>query len=216
MQLTKRQKKIAEIVKNEQPITGEKIARKLQVTRSALRGDLAVLLSGEILTARRHLGYYYVGGGEDPVQEKISRLMIRDYMSEPVVVSSDSDVDSAIYRLFTEDTGTLFVGSKENIIGIVSRKDLIKSAMGRDDLSKMPISMVMTPRSKMIYAKPEDTVLTAAEKLLKFEVDCLPVGHMLTDPESGEERFEVEGRVSKTNIVRIFVCLGDKKTNHEA
>jgi CBS domain-containing protein len=213
MQLTKRQKKIAEIVKNEQPITGEKIARKLQVTRSALRGDLAVLLSGEILTARRHLGYYYVGGGEDPVQEKISNLMVRDYMSEPVVVSSDSDVDSAIYRLFTEDIGTLFVGSKTNIIGIVSRKDLIKSAMGRDDLSKMPISMVMTPRSKIIYVKPEDTILKAAEKLLKYEVDCLPVGRIFSDPDTGEERFAVEGRVSKTNIVKIFVCLGRRKAD---
>ena len=107
MQLTERQKRIAEIVKNEQPITGEKIARRLQVTRSALRGDLAVLLSGQILSARRHLGYYYVGGGEDPVQEKLASLRIRDYMSEPIVVRSDSDVDSAIYRLFTEDIGTL-------------------------------------------------------------------------------------------------------------
>ena len=209
MQLTERQKRIAEIVKKEQPITGEKIARKLQVTRSALRGDLAVLLSGQILSARRHLGYYYVGGGEDPVQEKLASLCIRDYMSEPIVVRADSDVDSAIYRLFTEDIGTLFVGTPEDVIGVVSRKDLIKSAMGRDDLSKMPISMVMTPRTKIVYAGPEDTVLSAAEKLLRDEVDCLPIGTVHTD--DGEEKFSVVGRLSKTNIVKIFVALGEKR-----
>ena len=179
------------------------------MTRSALRGDLAVLLSGQILSARRHLGYYYVGGGEDPVQEKLASLCIRDYMSEPIVVRADSDVDSAIYRLFTEDIGTLFVGTPEDVIGVVSRKDLIKSAMGRDDLSKMPISMVMTPRTKIVYAGPEDTVLSAAEKLLRYEVDCLPIGTVHTD--DGEERFSVVGRLSKTNIVKIFVALGEKR-----
>ena len=132
-------------------------------------------------------------------------------MSEPIVVRSDSDVDSAIYRLFTEDIGTLFVGTPEDVIGVVSRKDLIKSAMGRDDLSKMPISMVMTPRTKIVFADPEDTVLSAAEKLLHSEVDCLPIGTIHRDEDSGDEKFSVVGRLSKTNIVKIFVALGEKQ-----
>ena len=73
----------------------------------------------------------------------------------------------------------------------------------------MPISMVMTPRTKIVYAGPEDTVLSAAEKLLRYEVDCLPIGTVHTD--DGEERFSVVGRLSKTNIVKIFVALGEKR-----
>ncbi len=44
MQLTSRQKEIARIIRENEPITGETIAERLNVTRSALRGDLAVLL----------------------------------------------------------------------------------------------------------------------------------------------------------------------------
>ena len=53
MQLTSRQKEITRIVRENGPITGEMIAERLHVTRSALRGDLAVLLSGEVIAARR-------------------------------------------------------------------------------------------------------------------------------------------------------------------
>ena len=55
MRLTERQKEITDIVRENGPITGEQIAERLHVTRSALRGDLAVLLSGEIIAARRRL-----------------------------------------------------------------------------------------------------------------------------------------------------------------
>ena len=55
MRLTERQKEITDIVRENGPITGEQIAERLHVTRSALRGDLAVLLSGEIIAARRRI-----------------------------------------------------------------------------------------------------------------------------------------------------------------
>ena len=71
MRLTERQKEITDIVRENGPITGEQIAERLHVTRSALRGDLAVLLSGEIIAARRRLGYYYLGGGEDPADTEM-------------------------------------------------------------------------------------------------------------------------------------------------
>ena len=40
--LSNRQKRIAEIVRQDGPITGEHIAERLNVTRAALRSDLAV------------------------------------------------------------------------------------------------------------------------------------------------------------------------------
>lgn len=74
--------------------------------------------------------------------------------------------------------------------------------MGRDDLAKVPISMVMTSRSKMIYAEPKEDLVSIAQKMMDYEVDCLPVG---TFKNVGNDRkFVLIGRVSKTNITRLF------------
>ena len=197
MQLTGRQQEITRIVRENGPITGEMIAQRLHVTRSALRGDLAVLLSGEVIAARRRLGYYYLGGGEDPAAAEIRSCTAEDCMSRPILVGAESNAYDAAVLLFTEDIGTQ---------GVVSRKDLLKAAMGRDDLAKVPISMVMTSRSKMIYAEPKEDLVSIAQKMMDYEVDCLPVG---TFKNVGNDRkFVLIGRVSKTNITRLFLELG--------
>lgn len=203
MQFTSRQKEITRIVKENGPITGEQIAERLHVTRSALRGDLAVLLSGEIISARRRLGYFYRGGGEDPAAEAIQSCTASSCMSKPVMVSADASAYDAAVLLFTEDIGTIFIGTEDDVQGVVSRKDLLKSAMGREDLSKVPISMVMTGRSKMIYAEPDETMVDVAQKLIDYEVDCLPV---VTVTEG--KKYALAGRISKTNITRLFLKLG--------
>lgn len=206
MQLTDRQKEITRIVREDGPITGEMIAAKLHVTRSALRGDLAVLLSGEVIAARRRLGYYYLGGGTDPAASEIRKCIVDDCMSRPVLVGSDANAYDAAVLLFTEDIGTIFVGEEDNLLGVVSRKDLLKAAMGREGLQQMPISMVMTPRSKMIYAEQGEEMLGVAQKLIDYEVDCLPV--VRVEDRDGEKRFKLLGRISKTNITRLFLELG--------
>ena len=196
MQLTGRQQEITRIVRENGPITGEMIAQRLHVTRSALRGDLAVLLSGEVI----------LGGGEDPAAAEIRSCTAEDCMSRPILVGAESNAYDAAVLLFTEDIGTLFVGKKDDIQGVVSRKDLLKAAMGRDDLAKVPISMVMTSRSKMIYAEPKEDLVSIAQKMMDYEVDCLPVG---TFKNVGNDRkFVLIGRVSKTNITRLFLELG--------
>ena len=57
--LSNRQKQIAEIVRLDGPITGEHIAERLNVTRAALRSDLAILVMGGILDALPNVGYFY-------------------------------------------------------------------------------------------------------------------------------------------------------------
>ena len=59
--LSNRQKQIAEIVRLDGPITGEHIAERLNVTRAALRSDLAILVLGGILDARTNFGFFYFG-----------------------------------------------------------------------------------------------------------------------------------------------------------
>lgn len=92
------------------------------------------------------------------------------------------------------------------MLGVVSRKDLLKTAMGREDMAKVPISMVMTSRSKMIYAEPDEDMVSIAQKLIDYEIDCLPVG--VFHNVNGERKFKLKGRISKTNITRLFLELG--------
>ena len=52
VKLSKRQEQIAQIVREEGPVTGSAIAEHLEVTRSALRSDLSVLTMLGVLDAR--------------------------------------------------------------------------------------------------------------------------------------------------------------------
>ncbi|WP_201030809.1 helix-turn-helix domain-containing protein, partial [Streptococcus iniae] len=61
IQLSQRQEMIIAIVKKEEPITGEKIADLLHVTRAALRSDLVVLTMLGLLDAKPKVGYFYQG-----------------------------------------------------------------------------------------------------------------------------------------------------------
>ena len=67
----------------------------------------------------------------------------------------------------------------------------------------------MTSRSKMIYAEPEEDMVSISQKLIDYEIDCLPVG--LFKDVGGEKKFVLMGRISKTNITRLFLELGKGK-----
>ena len=58
MKLSKRQEEIIKLVKDGQPVTSEELAKKLGVTRAALRADLAILTMMDILEARPKVGYF--------------------------------------------------------------------------------------------------------------------------------------------------------------
>lgn len=61
IELSDRQEKIIDIVKGDQPITAESIAKQLKLTRGTLRPDLAILTMSGILDARPKVGYFYTG-----------------------------------------------------------------------------------------------------------------------------------------------------------
>nr|WP_282706944.1 CBS domain-containing protein [Natroniella acetigena] len=52
----------------------------------------------------------------------------------------------------------------------------------------------------IITVEKEDTIFQAAEKIVRYEVDTLPVVESKDDG-----KLKVIGRISKTDIVRIFV-----------
>lgn len=209
--LSNRQKRIAEIVRQNGPITGEQIAERLNVTRAALRSDLAILVMGGILDARPKVGYYYTGKNTlGMLMEEISGICVRDLQSVPVVVNQDKNAYEAVVTMFLEDVGTVFVVDERGLlVGVVSRKDLLKAAINNSsDLRELPVVMVMTPLAKIVVVEPEDSVAIAARKIIDNEIDSLPVVRKVGDE---GRNYEIVGRITKTNFTRLLVELAEGK-----
>ena len=211
IELNERQEKILDIVKNQGPITGESIAELLEVTRAALRPDLAVLTMSGYLEAKPRVGYTYkADGASNEIKKILNQYRVKDIMSMAVVVKEKSSIYDAIVTLFLEDTGTIFVLDKDNkLAGLVSRKDLLKTTLGKVDIHQVPVSVIMTRMPNVITATGEDTVVEAVKKIVEHEVDSLPVVKRFIGL-PGEESFEVVGRITKTNITRLFLDLAFK------
>jgi CBS domain-containing protein len=214
IQLTLRQKRIIEIVKEKGPITSEQIAAELSLTRATLRPDLAILTMVGILEAKPRVGYYHT---TKPlpflIGDELQQLKVKDVKSRPVVVRDDVTIYDAIVTMMLEDVGTLTVVDEGGFLaGVVSRKDLLKITLGQADIHKVPVGVIMTRFPNVISIQPEESVYEAARKMAQYEIDGLPVVVPRTIP-AGEpggpgEGLEVVGRITKTNITKIFVELG--------
>lgn len=207
MLLNERQEKIIEIVKSNTPITGEEIAKKLDLSRGTLRPDLAILTMSGILEARPKVGYFY--SGKTPLSflaEQVNTITVKEAKSMPIVLEETTSLYDAIVTMMLEDVGTVFAIDEGYLSGVISRKDLLKSAIGGTDLNKLPIGVIMTRMPNIITARDEETALSAAIKLIEHEIDSIPVVE-IEDEEN--KKYKVIGRISKTNITRLFAELGN-------
>lgn len=206
--LSDRQKEIIELVKENQPITSEQLASKLGLTRAALRPDLSILTMIGLLEARPKVGYICSQKpSEGLVYEYVKKIKVKDLMSKPVTVDEQTTVYNAIVNLFLNDVGTLFVENNGYLVGAVSRKDFLKTAIGGTDINKVPVGIIMTRMPNIIYVEPDDSAYEAAKKIIDREVDSLPVVEKVL--EEGVDKIKVIGKLSKTNITRLFVKLSE-------
>lgn len=207
IELNKRQEQILEIVKENGPITGEQIADRLNLTRATLRPDLAILTMAGFLDARPRVGYFYTGkSGVQLLTENLKKLYVKDYQSIPVVVNESISVYDAIVTMFLEDVGTLFVVDGKNLlVGVLSRKDLLRASIGKQELTTLPVNIIMTRMPNITMCLKEDLLIDVAQKLIDKQIDALPV---VKETEKG---FEVIGRVTKTNLTKALVALANNE-----
>lgn len=211
IKLTKRQEEIVQIVKEDGPITGEQIAEKLKLTRATLRPDLAILTMAGSLEARPRVGYFFNKDREKLLKaETFLDMKVSDYKGHPIVVQKSSSVYDAIVQMFLEDVGTLYaVDSEGCLAGVISRKDLLRAAIGNKNLEDLPVSVIMTRMPNIITVKPEETMLQAAKKLVQNRIDSLPVVRELNN---NPDTYEVIGRITKTTITKIYLELVEQKS----
>jgi len=210
IELSKRQQQILEIVRDVGPITGEQIADKLGLTRATLRPDLAILTMAGFLEARPRVGYFYAGKKSGQIfGDQLRKMMIREHKAVPVVINENTSVYDAIVTMFIEDVGTIFVVKDHGLlVGVVSRKDLLKVAIGKQDTHEVPVSLTMTRMPNIVTVTQDESVYEGAKKLIDYQIDSIPVVKPL---DQTGRNLEVVGRFTKTTIAKIFVELGENK-----
>ncbi|WP_303754716.1 helix-turn-helix transcriptional regulator [Enterococcus sp. S86.2] len=176
MELSQRQLAITEIVKKNQPISGEKIAEILGLSRATLRNDFSILTMTGVLQARPKVGYVYAGPiNQSETLEELLAISVREIMIPPLNISQESTIYDGITTLFMYDVGSLYVvNDAHELVGLLSRKDLLRASLNKM-IDKTPVTVVMTRLPQISTCFEDDLLLTAAEKLRTLHVDSLPV-----------------------------------------
>ena len=205
MKFSQRQEEIIKLVKEGQPITSENLAEKLGVTRAALRADLAILTMTGTLDARPKVGYVYLGRKTNgDVLENLLKIRAGDVMSKPVTVNENTMVYDAIVYLFLNDVGTLFVENNDALVGAVSRKDFLKIAIGGTDIHKVPVGVIMTRMPNIICGSRDDSAI------IEHEIDSITIVEKVKSDDGSREVIKIVGKMSKTNITKLFAGLGEE------
>ena len=190
MDLTERQKKILVMLKEKSLLSGDEIAQNLNITKSALRTDFSILTTLKLITSKQNKGYSY--------NNKCTIIKVKDCMSPQNSIDIRTSVYDAIIHLFNYDLGTLVVVENEKLVGIISRKDLLKATLNKKNIEKTPVSMIMTRMPNIVHCFEDDNIKEAIEKLIKHEIDSLPV----LRKEKG--KLSLVGRFTKTNVTKLF------------
>ena len=90
-----------------------------------------------------------------------------------------------------EDVGTLFVDRSTLLVGVVSRKDLLRASLGKQDLTSLPVNIIMTRMPNIAMCRREDSLYDIAMELIERQIDAMPV---VKDTKQG---LEVVGRITK-------------------
>ncbi|WP_135550882.1 helix-turn-helix transcriptional regulator [Paenibacillus cymbidii] len=209
---------IVELIGKRAPITGEQIAEELGVSRPTLRSDLSLLVMLGYIDAKPKVGYFpgkADAKAERPAPSHLADVLVKDVQAMPVIVRETATVNDAVVTLFMENVGNLIVADADGrLLGVVSRKDLLKVTLGNPSAAAMPISLVMTRTPNVVTVVPEDSVLEAARKMIVHQVDSLPViaPASVATPATGRtgdrgasELPEVVGRISKTTITKLLL-----------
>lgn len=177
----------------------------LGLSRPTIRSDLALLVMLGHLDAKPKVGYFpgSVESRGEPATAAFAELKVREVQSLPVVIRETATVQDAVVTLFMENVGFLIVADETNaLLGVVSRKDLLKVTLGNPGVVTMPVSFAMTRHPNIATVSPDDPVLEAGRKMIHHQVDGLPV--VVRHPDD-PQKWEVVGRITKTTLTKLMI-----------
>lgn len=198
MKLSERQEQIIQLVKDYQPVSGEKISELMDVSRATLRSDLSFLTLAGILQATPKIGYTYAGSDlETFFFFKTFDTKVNEIMIPPLLINQNTSIRDAITNLFIYDVGSLYVVDEEKLLlGVLSRKDLLRASLN-SDIDNTPVVVCMTRIPHIKVCEKNINILEAATILQDFEVDSLPVVEE-------ENHKKVIGKITKSRLLNYI------------
>lgn len=102
---------------------------------------------------------------------------VSEYMTKKVVTSAPEDPVQKIYSLIVESSFTAFpVVKKNRIVGIISRRDILKAGRIRASLESgaaVPVETLMT--KDVITVSPDEPIQGAAALMVRHDISRVPV-----------------------------------------
>jgi CBS domain-containing protein len=101
--------------------------------------------------------------------------MVKDVMtSQPMSVRSDETVVEAARRMLTEDVGSLPVVDGDQLVGMVTDRDVVLNVVAKDlDPDKVRISDICSERP--VSAQPDEPLEEALQRMASQQIRRLPV-----------------------------------------
>jgi CBS domain-containing protein len=125
-------------------------------------------------------------------------VQVADIMNRASVTESPADpLRHAATRMWNQQTGSLLVMDGDELLGIVTERDLMKAVARGDDLDATPVSAVMT--RSVLTVTPETSLHDAARHMATRWIRHLPV---VVDG-------KVLGMVSQRDLCGVLGDLGD-------
>ncbi len=209
MDFTKRQTRIINMLKQTSPLTSEKIAGNLELSVSTIRPDLRFLTSVEILNARPKVGYEFKGNQLLNFDyDHIYQTPISEILLPTTEIKASDTLQVAVGKLFLKDVGSLYVvNEKGDLVGLISRKDLLRASLNNSNVQSMMASIIMTRMPNIITMSVIQAGKLFLKLLLLHKVDSLPV------VEKQSSRHAI-GKITKNRIFQHFIEIGMKTINN--
>jgi CIC family chloride channel protein len=202
------------------PLTGMffilELTHDFNALPALLVGTVAALCVTVLLLRRSILTEKLARRGQHIAREYsvdvFERLRVRDVMDpHPKVVAATTTVTALAARLAAGDTdlsrrqGTIIVDARQNLVGLVTRNDLMKALQGAAP-HEMPVSELV--RRDVITVQPESTLHDAVALLLKHDIGRMPVV-------SAADPRRVVGYLGRADILAARMRLQDEEETRE-
>lgn len=136
--------------------------------------------------------------------EVSTQVQVSEVMTEASVTESPSDtLQDAAARMWAQQTGSLLVMDGNDMLGIVTERDVMKAVARGGDVTSTPVSAVMTPN--VCTVSPTTSLHEAARQMASRWIRHLPV----VDGDT------VLGMVSQRDLVGIFAAQASEPETAE-
>ena len=203
MILTERQKKILKMLKEKSLLSGDEIAKNLDVTKSALRTDFSILTALKLVTSKQNKGYSY--------NNKCAIIRVKDCMSPQNSIDVKTSVYDAIIHLFNYDLGTLVVVEKEKLV----KNEVVPIAFVAKQTSDNPGGKTLDTQER---EKPKEEKTKTEPKIEKKveekKAEEKPVEKKVEKTEEKKIESNIPDTSSKSSSESSSTSSSDKSANH--